>query len=371
MSDAFCKKSVPVILITSAILTILSVILNLSRPGNEIAITAISTFAGVIAICSSFAIPIFVNIPFARITHKLLQGSSCMIGYEAVEKFEDTNSVLIDVNQLFPEGSVELINLKQLSSTSIEEGILLAASLSCHSGSILRSTFYKMLKGRTEILYPVESYLYEDTLGLSGWIENKRILLGTRELMINHSIEGLPSSSKEADYAKKNLVLYLSVSGEITTMFIIKAKASMAISKWLQEFERNEITVVLRSIDSIISLNYLSQIFHVAPETFKLLPFRQHKSFENTTSYMPKSSTSLVGSGKFQSFAMLILAARRLHSTSVFALAIVLTSITISLIVSLILTLLGSFSQLTASIALLYNVGWAMLTYLFLKIKRI
>ena len=121
------------------------------------------------------------------------------------------NSVLLDVSQLFPEGSVELVNLKQISSSTIEEGILIAASLSCHANSILKPTFYKMLKGKIEMLYPVESYLYEDTLGLSGWISNKRVLLGTRELMKNHSIEGLPSLAKEVDYAKGNLVLYLSV----------------------------------------------------------------------------------------------------------------------------------------------------------------
>lgn len=56
----------------------------------------------------------------------------------------------------------------------------MAASLSCQSGSVLKSTFYKMLRGKTELLYPVESYIYEDGLGLSGWIENKRVLLGTR-----------------------------------------------------------------------------------------------------------------------------------------------------------------------------------------------
>lgn len=370
MSDAYCKKAVPAVLIASFVIAVLSVILNLDKSVNEIIFTALTTFSGTIALCSPFAIMLVVNIPFSRTSKKLLQASSCMVGYDAVTKFEDTNSVLIDVNQLFPEGSVELINLKQMSSITLEEGIVYAASLSCHAGSILNSTFYNMLKGKTEILYPVESYLYEDTLGLSGWIENKRILLGTRELMINHSIEGLPSPTKEAGYANGNLVLYLSVSGEIATMFIIKAKASIAISKWLQEFEDNEITVILRSVDSIISLKYLSEIFHVSPETFKLLPFRQHKSFEATTSYIEKSSTSLIGSGKFKSFAMLILATRRLRRTAVCGTSIVLNSVILGGIIALIMTLLGSFGQITSSIALLYNLAWVVITYVFLHFRK-
>ena len=51
-----------------------------------------------------------------------------------------------------------------------------------------------MIKGKTEMLYPVESYIYEDGLGLSGWIENKRVLFGNRALMESHSIEGVPSA---------------------------------------------------------------------------------------------------------------------------------------------------------------------------------
>ena len=48
--------------------------------------------------------------------------------------------------------------------------------------------FYDIIGGRTELLEPVESYIYEDSMGLCGWINNKRVLLGNRDLMLNHSI---------------------------------------------------------------------------------------------------------------------------------------------------------------------------------------
>lgn len=75
------------------------------------------------------------------------------------------------------------------------------------------------------MLYPVESYIYEDGLGLSGWIENKRVLLGTRELMENHSIEGIPTLAKEKEYSKGNIVMYLSISGVVSTLFDSESKS--------------------------------------------------------------------------------------------------------------------------------------------------
>jgi Cu+-exporting ATPase len=359
MSDKLCRFAVPVVIMISLMSTLLSVFFNkASVTTSDIILTALTTFAASIGLCSSFALMIAVSYPLSKASKKHLEASAVIIGYPAVEEFSSTNSVLLDAGQLFPEGTVDFINLKQISSASIEDGILIAASLACHAGSILKPTFYKMLKGKTEMLYPVESYIYEDTLGLSGWIENKRVLLGTRELMVNHSIEGLPSTVKEKDYSKGNLVLYLSISGEITTMFIVRIKTSLGITKWLKEFERQDITVVLRSVDAIVSLNFLSELFDVSPDMFKLLPFRFHKSFDEESTYSSSVSSGIVCSGKFQSFAMLVSGAKRLHRTISIGMIITLASIGLGGIISLIMTLLSSINELTPSVLILYNFVW-------------
>ena len=370
LTDTYCRKAVPAIFLSSLGIALISLVMNNNMEMTTRIFAALSTLTGTIALCASFAVMLIVNLPFARLTKKMLLSSACVLSYDGVEDFSDTNSVLLDVNQLFPEGSVELINLKQLSAATIEEGILIAASLSCHAGSVLKSTFYKMLKGNTEMLYPVESYLYEDTLGLSGWISNKRVLLGTREFMKNHSIEGLPSTAKEADYANGNTVLYLSVSGEATTMFIVKVKASIGVSKWLRELVRNDITIVLRSVDSIISLNLLSDLFHIPTDYFKLIPFRHHVDFEAQTAYTPKSSSPMICSGRFQSFASLITHVRSLNKTAIAGMFFVLTSCIMGILLSLCMTFLSSFSQISASVALLFNMGWVAILLLFLMFRR-
>jgi hypothetical protein len=49
--------------------------------------------------------------------------------------------------------------------------------------------------------YRIENYSYEEGKGMCGWISNKRILFGNRELMTSHNIEGLPTKSKEAEFS--------------------------------------------------------------------------------------------------------------------------------------------------------------------------
>ena len=286
-----------------------------------------------------------------------------MLGYSAVDKFADTNSLLIDAIDLFPDGMVDIINIKPIKKTPIEDGILYAASLCCQTESILRPSFYKMIKGKTEMLYPVESYIYEDGVGLSGWIENKRVLFGNRALMESHSIEGLPTLEKEASYAKGNSVVYLSIGGNLAMIFVVRAKASVSVTRGLKELERQKITVILRSVDSLLSITKLSELFDVSPNTFKLLPFRYHAEYDAQTSYVASVSSEMIYSGRFASLAMLLTGAKRLQRSATVGVAVQTLSGLLGIVLAVIFAFVGSFgSVLTGTFVVVYNVIWALVT---------
>ncbi|MBE6836724.1 MAG: hypothetical protein E7509_01830 [Ruminococcus sp.] len=372
ITDSYSRKFAPFMLIGSVLIAVLGALIDKNATGTTAAlVSGLSILSGTLSLCSAVALMLVVNVPLARASKKYLQSSGVMLGYSSVDDFADTNSVLVGVEQLFPEGSVELVNLKTMSTTIIEECILLAGSLVCQAGSVLKPTFYKILKGKTEMLYPVESYIYEDGLGLSGWIENKRVLLGTRELMENHSIEGIPSVAKERDYAKGNLCIYLSISGIVSALFVVRAKGSANVSKWLKELEKQNMTVIIRSVDSFISLKFLSETFGVSADLFKLLPFRDYKEYDKQTSYVPKLSASMLCSGKFQSLAMLITGAKRIQMLSLVGITIQMSSAILGAVIALIMALLGSYSQLTASVVLCYNLVWIAVTLIAQQLRKV
>ena len=372
ISDGFAKKTAPFILLAGLLVGLLSLIFEKGASGGtEKFFTLLAVMSGTISMCSSLALMLVVNVPMGRAQKKFLQYSGVMLGYSSVEEFADTNSVLVDAEQLFPNGMVDFVNLKLLSSARIEDCILMAASLACQAGSVLKPTFYKMLRGKTEMLYPVESYIYEDGLGLSGWIENKRVLLGTRELMENHSIEGIPTEAKEQEYAKGNIVLYLSVSGVVSTLFVVQANASLSVTKWLQELEEEGITAVVRTADGFISVNFLSELFGITPNSIKLLPFRFHKEYENQTEYIPKISSSMLCSGHFPSFAMLLIGAKRLKFITNLGIAVQMGAAVLGGVLSIIMMLLGAFSQITPSLVICYNMAFVLLTLIIQHFKKI
>ena len=371
ISDKFAKRITPLVALAGLVIGLLSLICERNASGfTEHLFVLLASMSGTISLCSSLVLMLVVNLPLASASKKYLHYSAVMLGYSSVEEFADTNSVLVDASQLFPDGMVDFVNLKLLSSTMIEECILMAASLACQANSVLKPTFYKMLRGKTEMLYPVESYIYEDDLGLSGWIENKRVLLGTRELMENHSIEGIPTKAKEQEYAKGNIVLYLSISGVVSTLFVVRANPSLSVSRWLQYLDNEGITTVIRTVDGFINLNFISELFDVNASSLKILSFRYHNDYESETEYIPRVSASMLCSGHFPSFAMLITGAKRLKFISQIGIALQFGAAVLGAVLSLIMMISGAFAQVTPTMVLVYQLLFGLVTMLIQLPKR-
>ena len=372
ISDEYSRKAAPITVAAGILAALLSLLFNRTDAGMpEKIVTALSAMCGLVTMCSSFALMLIVNLPLARASKKYLQSSAVLLGYSGVEEYSDTNSVLIDAEQLFPDGMVDLVNLKAMSSTLIEDCILYAASLSCQAGGIMKPTFYKMLRGKTEMLFPVESYIYEDGLGLSGWIEHKRVLFGNRELMQNHSIEGLPTLAKESEYSKGNIPIYLSISGVVSAIFFIRVSPNLTVSKWLQELTDRNVTVVIRTVDSFVSAKFLSEMFDVDTAKLKLLPFRFHSDYAKETAYVPRISSPLICSGHFPSIAMLICGTKNIQALSVMGMMLQLTSSALGALIAVIMVIIGSLGQLSATIVLVYNLVWLAVTLLLQQMKRV
>ena len=126
-----------------------------------------------------------------------------MLGYQSVDDFFDTNALLVEANDLFPKGSVQIEGMKVFSGAKVDDVLLDAASLVHHGDSMLQGAFAEMIPDVGTLL-PVDEFVCEDGQGFCGWIANQRVLFGSREMMANHNIEGLPTKTREAELAEGN-----------------------------------------------------------------------------------------------------------------------------------------------------------------------
>lgn len=369
--DSFCRIFTPIVIAVAVVIAVIAGIVSNPNHYSSSIYIGISVFVGVISICTGFSMMLVVNVPMMRAEIKGAENQGVVLGFDCIEEFSETNSILVDANQLFPQGSVKLAAIKVFSDTRIDEAIVEAASLTTQAGSILKNMFYDIIAGKTELLEPVESYIFEDSMGLCGWINNKRVLLGNRELMVNHSIEGMPPVTKEKEYTENGrTAVYLSISGELSAMFLVEITPTLEVAQALQDLQKNDVYIMIRSVDSIVSINRLSELFEISPEYLKLIPFRVHEQFNEVTSYQVNQRATLACSGKFSAFASLILSCKHMKGTINVGIGLQAVSMLLGIIICLVMVILSSFQELSVSMFLAYNFIFTAVLVFFQLLRK-
>lgn len=369
ISDKFCRRSVPVSIIISAVVSTFITIIR-----KESFCEGLSLFSMLICISSCIGMNLVSNLPLNNASKKAIKNNKGIIfGYQSVDDFYDTNSVLVEAKDLFPEISVKLAGMKVFSDSKADEAILEASSLVNYAGSIMKGIFDDVTIGKEKCPYPIENFSYEDSLGLCGWINNKRILFGSRELMTSHNIEGMPTKTKENEFAGDDKeVVYLSVSGNLSAMFVVELKAESNIKYWINQLWQNNVHLIIKSIDSCITLKRLSQIFDIPEEFMRIIPKKLHPEFDEQTKKSVRLSASMACSGRFSEFAQLIISAKTIHSSAVTGLIVQAVSILLGMGMGILMIISKSFgySGLPSSAILIYNLIFALITYLSVNIKK-
>ncbi len=376
ITDSYCKKAVPSCLIVSLII---SVLMTFIRIGTLLSIQSFafgfSIFSMLICATSCIALPFAANIPLEKISKQTLTGKGILLGYQSVDDLYDANSILVEAETLFPEGTVKLGGIKVFSNTKLPEALLDAASLTYNSGSVMQKLFDDIIIGREKLLYPIENFSYEEDMGLCGWINNRRILLGTRELMESHNIEGIPTKAQETEYAEGNAPVYLSISGNLSAMFVVDLTTDRYIRKWAERLVKKKICLIVKSIDPFITREKISQVFGIPQDLIRIIPKRLHDDFNEETRKTVRMSASMACTGRFTSFVQLILGIKVIHSSAIIGLIVQTVSILLGLGLSIMLILSKAFEfdyiYMSATAMVIYNLICTAVTCIAVNIRRL
>ena len=196
----------PVCLLAGIILSVLSYLFN-----KDVA-EAVSTFTAIMCVSAPLTSTIAANLPLYRMSAKLIPAGAMVSGYSAVDAFSRTEAVVLDAKDLFRPSDIILHGIKPFDKSQIDSVILDAASVVCNTDGMLTDVFNKIIGSNRSMLRPVENVTYEDSMGLSAWVDGKRVLIGNRELMVNHGIE-IPSNDYETRFVRdRKNIIYLANS---------------------------------------------------------------------------------------------------------------------------------------------------------------
>lgn len=337
---------------------------------------AISSMIAIIFAASPFSMLLMINHPLNRASKQLNESNAALLGYEAAEKFSDVNTVMTDAKALFPAGSVVMHRVKRCQKKksvikiSVEDAILMAASIAIHTDGILSYLFYDVTLGNKELLQKVDNCIYEDNCGITGWIGAKRVMLGGRTLMEMHHID-LPSVKNENKYCGDEFEpVYLAVSGEVVAMFVIGMSANPEIADCLKKLQAKGVALLVRTTDSIVTVEKLADLFDLEPSLISILPHDAHEEYSACTKYTSRGSGELSCGGTFTSFAKGILAAKSLAKDFIFAKNYVIASCAFGVLLALIMVLFKQTAFITPTAVAVYNAVTALILLLIQKFRK-
>ncbi|MDE7361457.1 MAG: hypothetical protein K2N38_05935 [Oscillospiraceae bacterium] len=375
ISDRFSRKVTPITIAAAAIGGVMAYFTCVDKVTMNKVSWAVTVCTAIFAIGASFSGSLVVTLPMLSAARKSGSRGSVILGYNAVEELCDTNAVLTDAATLFPPASVKINNIcgydkpksRCEGKINIDEAIIYAASLAVASDSVLADAFFNMLNYKQELLKPVSGCIYENNLGVMGWIDRRRVLLGNRQHMKSHEIT-VPNNKKEdAANVNNDEVIYLAVGGEVCLLFFVQLIANPAIKRSVQELAYRDISIIVKTVDGMITSSMITELFEIDTENVRILPFEAHESFNENTKFVSSGSAAISCSGTFPSFARAVTTARSIRARSVLGCVIQGAGIALGILLAIVFMMFVKsnkemYGMFNVFNILVYNFAWAAVT---------
>lgn len=332
--------------------------------------TALSVFTAAICLSAPMAMLTSVNFPLWRISHRLVKQGAMVSGWDAVDEFGASDALTVDATQLFPENSVLLHGIKTFAGTPIDRAIMDAASVAVIAGGPLACVFRRVIADES-ILQPVDSLVYEQDMGVSGWVDGRRVLVGNRKLLENHGVD-VPSNDYELRYKKGDRQLvYLSTGGELSAMFVISYLADADIEQALRALTKEGITLLVRTCDPNVTEELVCKAYHLNRYYVEVLDASAGRLYVRLQSEEYTDKEALIGSnGWIQGMANAIAYSRRLRKGGRLAVAVQLIGCILGLVLTGLLTFFRG-APMSALPMVGYLLGITVLSWLMPLFKKV
>lgn len=313
-----------------------------------------------------------VNSALLGLSKQLSRSGAMINGFEGASIVDNTNAIVIEAQDLFGPRSCEIHGIKTFNGAKADDVILKTAAVIMNTKSPLASVFDDVIIGKQTILPEVDGIVYEDKMGTSAWIYRKKILVGTREMLIRHGVK-VPREEYEQRYTRKGRkILYLAVTGKLMAMFVVSYNADPQLKKSLKRLEKSGMTILVKSADPFINDESIAELFSLPEGYVRVMNSSNGRAFEKYSDmHVEKSPAYVVHNGSALGFVSAMSAAENLQETRKILSVLISFGCAIGFGVVALLGAVGGYAQLSAVSVVAFQAVWCIFMEIVSKIKRL
>ena len=364
-SDKTVKILYPITVLLSAVLLIAVGLLDNWGTGVNIAIAALT-------ISTPASLLYAMNTILSDISAELDKYGARVCGFEGAQMAAGTNAVVLEAANLFGTHGCDLHGIKVFNKTKIDDAIIYAAAVIIKTKSPLAHVFDDVIIGKKSILPKVDNVQYEEQMGTSAWVYQKKVLVGNRNLLINHGVS-VPKISFEQKFTRRNRkALYLAVDGKIMAMFIVSYSADPNLKRELKKLEKTDITLIVKSNDPYINEESIANLFDLPRGYIKVMNRQASRVFEKYSDMqVEKSPAYVVHNGTAKGLISAMRGALTVVSTKNSVSFLTCFGCILGLVTVAGLALMQWYSQISCTAIIGCQAIWTAFTVIVSKLRKI
>ncbi len=280
---------------------ILSAVAFVLKPADFI--FPIYIFCTSVCFCALPAVFHIVSLTINSANKRLNHYSAMITGYQAADELELCNAVAISCDSLFPEGTIRLVDMKLLSPNPFDQSMLDAAAICSSIHSPLAGIFNQMdaSKNYTAAAQEVDTVIYEEKMGISGWVNDRRVFVGNRDLLIAHGFTNLPPAELDKKIMRKGYFPVYIASDNITcALLVVKYEPDYDILYEIQRLANTGTTILVDNCDPNINSQMLTDYFELYNDTIFVMSKHGSDFYKASVQHKEHRSSGAVFKSKIE-----------------------------------------------------------------------
>lgn len=334
--------------------------------------TGINTAVCALTISTPVSLLFIMNNVLTDMSAELDKYGARVCGFEGAQMAASTDAIVLEAANLFGSQGCDLHGIKVFNNTKIDDAIIYAAAVIIKTKSPLAHVFDDVIIGKQSILPKVDSVQYEEQMGTSAWVYHKKVLVGNRNLLINHGVN-VPKISFEQKYTRRNRkALYLAVDGKIMAMFVVSYSADPDLKRELIKLEKTGITLIVKSSDPYINEESLANLFDLPKGYIKVMNRQAARVFEKYSDMqVEKSPAYVVHNGTAKGLISSMRGALTVNGTKRIIAFLTTFGSTLGFATVATLGIVGWHSQITDAAIIVSQIVWSAFVLAVSKLRRI
>ena len=364
-SEKMAAKVAPIVTVISLIMGLLYGIISMDFAGG------VTSFALTACVGMPIMCLLMLNIPMKVLCRKVLGNEAMISGYDAVQQFCDTNAIMLDSSQLYPEGTVMIKGMKSFKREKVSDALQAGAAVMYAVNGTMSYAFENIVNCPKDNLPKVDSVVYEDEQGLLAWVNKQRVLIGNRLFLETHNVK-VPKKELEDKYNKKyDEIVYISINGDTVLMLMLSYRTDRNIAKRLGELQENGVSFIIRTIDPNITKEKISSKFGLFHRCVTILPTGLGTICNDVmTSVDEHSRAYLVTGGKLTSFAKALSRCIKMKGMFMIANLFQYAEIIFGMLICSMISFVSGFQKLGSIEILVYILFWLVATLISEYLKK-